>query len=270
VGRPNSKSEITVHHQALLGAPDLNHVREEIKRPPLWNVKRFQIDGPLLERWFLKTLINVSSGEKWPIGPGSHRKGTPSKELVEIAFGSLRFKDGGGLYITSRAGEQIDSMDRVNVQPLTERENVVAGPFQFPRGYRFFLNLLPQEFKMDGNSQLLHQQGRCLKRDHRANGGAVTMNCRTYPTTHKIGSLDYPEEPYFDMTFVEGLDGRFVVSTFEYTPPHRKSTLTVQTVHSLAKTEYAKRKAVPPIPNSPSASAKPNCRQSWCCRCTSP
>lgn len=142
---------------------DLNHVREKIKRPPVWHVMRFVIDGPRLERWFLKTLINVSSGEKWAIGLGSHRKGTPSKELVEIAFGSLRFKDGGGLYITGRAGEQIDSMDRVNVQPLTEGENVAAGRFNF-RGYRFFLNLTPKEFKMDGNSQLMHQQTafRCL------------------------------------------------------------------------------------------------------------
>jgi hypothetical protein len=142
---------------------DLNHVREKIKRPPLWNVKRLKIDGPLLERWFLKTLINVCSGEKWRIGLGSHRKGTPSKELVEIAFGLRCFTNGGGLYITSRAGEQIDSMDRVSVQPLTEAENVAAGRFNF-RGYRFFLSLVPEKFNMDGNSHLMHQQTtfRCL------------------------------------------------------------------------------------------------------------
>jgi hypothetical protein len=47
----------------------LNQVREKLGRPPTrWNVKHMEIDGPLLERWFLKTLINLTFGGEWPIG----------------------------------------------------------------------------------------------------------------------------------------------------------------------------------------------------------
>jgi hypothetical protein len=46
-------------------AVHLNHVRQKLKRQPAWNVKRFTIDGPRLERWFLKTLINISFGGQW-------------------------------------------------------------------------------------------------------------------------------------------------------------------------------------------------------------
>jgi hypothetical protein len=115
----------------------LNDVRGRIKKPALWNVQRFVVDGPLLERWFLKTLINISFGKDWTIGPGTHAAGTPSRELVEIAFGLRKFENSGGLYIAAEAGEQIDSMDRVNITPITEGNNLVAGKFNF-RGYRFF------------------------------------------------------------------------------------------------------------------------------------
>src|SRR5258708_6136768 len=78
-------------------------------------VKRFVIDGALLERWFLKTLINLSVGGKWVIGNGD--VGMPSNDLVEIAFGMRQFEHGAGLYILGRSGEQVDSMDRVALTP---------------------------------------------------------------------------------------------------------------------------------------------------------
>ena len=140
----------------------LNQVREKLKRPPIWNVKRMAIDGPSLERWFLKTLINLSFGGEWRIGQASQAEGIPSTELVEIAFGMRQFDPGAGLYIAGRAGEQIDSMDRVNFTPMTEASTLVAGRFNF-RGYTFFLCLIPKEFDMLGDSHLLYRQ--------------VTLNC---------------------------------------------------------------------------------------------
>jgi len=141
----------------------LNQVREKLKRPPTsWNVKRMAIDGPRLERWFLKTLINLTFGGEWAIGAGSN--GAPSRELVEVAFGKRRFQHGAGLYLAGRAGEQIDSMDRVTTTPMTDQNNtLVAGRFNF-RGYTFFLCLIPEKLEMLGDSHLLYQQ--------------VTLNCR--------------------------------------------------------------------------------------------
>jgi len=137
----------------------LNQVREKLpKLLSHWDTKRMNIDGPLLERWFLKTLVNLSFNGDWPIGAGSHPKGTPSKELVEIAFGRRQFENGAGLYVAACAGENIDSMDRVKFTPMTDEQNrLVAGRFNF-RGYTFFLCLLPRKFEMLGNSQLLYQE----------------------------------------------------------------------------------------------------------------
>jgi hypothetical protein len=54
-------------------------------------------------------------------------------------------------------------MDRVNITPMTDGNNLVAGKYNF-RGYRFFLNLLAKEFDMLGTSHLLHRE--------------TTLNCR--------------------------------------------------------------------------------------------
>ena len=75
----------------------LNNVRGRMKKPSAWNVKIFRIDGPRFERWFLKTLINLSFGKEWPIGTGSHPDGTATDELVEAAFGLRELGHGAGL-----------------------------------------------------------------------------------------------------------------------------------------------------------------------------
>jgi hypothetical protein len=134
----------------------LNNVRQKMKRPPVWNIRRLTIDGPRLERWLLKTLINVGFGGDWAIGEGNHPKGTVSPELVEIAFGHRSFSEWAGMYTIARAGQQMDSMDRVNVMPLTQGTNPNAARFNF-RGYSLFLNLLAKGFQMDGQSNLLYR-----------------------------------------------------------------------------------------------------------------
>ena len=134
----------------------LNNVRGKLKRPPMWNVKRLTIDGPRLERWFLKTLINLSFGGAWTIGRGTHPVGTVAQELVEVAFGIRQFQDGAGLYVSARTGENIDSFDRVGMTPLSYGHHLCAGRFNF-RGFTFFLNLIPHKFEADGEANLLYR-----------------------------------------------------------------------------------------------------------------
>lgn len=159
---------------AFRQAIHLNNVRGKMKRPPVWSVKRFEIDGPRLERWFLKTLINLSFGREWIIGWGSHPEGTVSTDLVETAFGLRQFANGAGLYMAARAGDQIDSMDRVSFTPMTEGKNLVAGRFNF-RGYTFFLSLLPEKFDKLGESELLYRD--------------VTLNCRVHQKRSHVIAL---------------------------------------------------------------------------------
>ena len=54
---------------------------------------RHAVDGVLLERWFLKTLINkeVVGTQGYPIGPTGEVANEPSPALVEISFGLRKF-----------------------------------------------------------------------------------------------------------------------------------------------------------------------------------
>jgi hypothetical protein len=140
----------------------LNKVRTGL-RAKSWRNKLFVIDGARLERWFLKTLINLSVGSEWIVGPGVHPEGMPSEHLVKVAFGMEQFEEGAGLYIAGLTGEKIDSMDGVHVTPRTHGPNLVGGAFTF-RGYRFHLNLLPERLRMDGQSHLLYRDSKMVFR----------------------------------------------------------------------------------------------------------
>jgi hypothetical protein len=59
--------------------------KRKLLEPQGWQVQRFPINGFALERWCLKTLINIAFGGQVPIGRGSP-PGKPPNALVEIAF----------------------------------------------------------------------------------------------------------------------------------------------------------------------------------------
>jgi len=120
----------------------LANVREKIK-PRNWNVVRYSIDGVLLERWFLKTLINVAFDGEYPIGENS-LPGRPTEELVKIAFGVSSFKGRDGLYSIVHVGQQIDSTDTIVFAPLIKDKTYIAGGLFAFRGFRFLLFLMPQ------------------------------------------------------------------------------------------------------------------------------
>jgi hypothetical protein len=108
-----------------------------------WTIKRFIIDGPRSERWFLKTLINLCFGQNLRIGADSKHLGWPSCDLVEIAFGLRAFNAKAGLYSIVQVGQKIRSDDTVRFAPLImEQSYVAAGLFSF-RGFKFLLCLGP-------------------------------------------------------------------------------------------------------------------------------
>jgi hypothetical protein len=79
-----------------------------VLKPKLWNVRRYRIHGSLLERWFLKTTINMSYkfAAENPIGPATAASGErPSCELVEIAYGRRLFTEPAGLYWIGHEGQ---------------------------------------------------------------------------------------------------------------------------------------------------------------------
>lgn len=124
----------------------LKSVRESMT-PIRWNVKRYILDGIMLERWFLKTLINIAFDGKYPIGSESAVAGRPSERLVRIAYGLESFKERAGLYTMSRVGMEVAMEDRVSFSPIMARTGsgdfVLAGIFLF-RGFQFLLYLEPE------------------------------------------------------------------------------------------------------------------------------
>ena len=133
----------------------LQEVRSKL-RLRSYAIKRFTIDGPLLERWFLKTLINIGFEGDRIIGEGTHAPGQPSDELVRIAFGRAQFRPKAGLYTAARPGESIALRQGLSYTAKRIGDNLLAGMFSLG-GYRFFLNLLPQEFTEHQGSPLIYR-----------------------------------------------------------------------------------------------------------------
>lgn len=120
----------------------LANQRKERSLKTLLNVVRFHIDAKLLERWFLKTLLNLTYQGDYFIGSSGIAKGEPPLDLVEICFGLKPFPGNAGMYGAANPGMDMDSLDTVTFAPVLTENNtrVIAGIFEF-RGLRFLLSL---------------------------------------------------------------------------------------------------------------------------------
>jgi hypothetical protein len=135
----------------------LTDARESVKET-IWRVIHMTIDGSSLERWFLKTLINLTTGGTQKVGPKSLVPGEPSVDLIEIAFGLRQFVPNAGLYSSAEKGEGVTSEDKVSIIPFFDAnsEYVLGGTFYF-RGWRFMLHLSEEGFT--GNVRFVHSNG---------------------------------------------------------------------------------------------------------------
>lgn len=107
-----------------------------IARPPT------VVNAKLIERWFLKTLLNLSLCRDYFIGVEGREKGIVPHDLVQVCFGERQFDGAGGMYGAAHAGMMIASHDSVRFAPLLREDRVLGGLFEF-RGFRFLLSLLP-------------------------------------------------------------------------------------------------------------------------------
>jgi hypothetical protein len=118
----------------------LSKIREKIKNK-IWRVIKYEIDGRNLERWFLKTLINLSSNEEFPIGRDSRVFGRPSERLVRIAYGQEAFSGRSGLFSIVHQGMKLDSTDTIHFSPLIKANHHIEGGIFSFRGFIFLLFL---------------------------------------------------------------------------------------------------------------------------------
>ena len=121
-----------------------------------FKVKDSHVNALLLERWLLKTLINVCYEQKHLIG-NSSELGLPDENLVRICFGKSKFLDGAGMYIAANKGDWMGFGSHLNINPLIEEsENKVVGCMFSFAGLLIFLWLMPE--KLPNNFDWIKQR----------------------------------------------------------------------------------------------------------------
>lgn len=121
----------------------ISNTRQKLK-PQRWKVLKYRLDGRMLERWFLKTLINLSLGGQYPIGRGSTKAGEPSEGLVRIAYGLSHFEGRAGLFSIARLGMKLSPRDNLSFGPLIKDRQVIEGGLFSFYGFYYLLFLEPQ------------------------------------------------------------------------------------------------------------------------------
>ena len=108
-----------------------------------WSLQSFQIDGTLLERWFLKTWINIAAVKEnrqltW-VGTNCV-VASPPQDIVRAAFGLSQLIPPRGLYAAAALNEEIYSTERLDFAPLFDEPSgsIAGGVFTFC-GHRFLM-----------------------------------------------------------------------------------------------------------------------------------
>jgi len=134
----------SVAGQAFKAIRDYADMTTERNKTPYinWAPMQFTIDGPRLERWCLKTLLNFSFNRQLTIGPGAQEVGTVPRELARIAFGLEEFSGGRGLYTAFKQKERFNLGDHFGYTAKAQGSTLAMGLFRLG-GFRFYLNLVP-------------------------------------------------------------------------------------------------------------------------------
>jgi hypothetical protein len=171
----NDLSEVDAYakiaFETLAASMELNDLRNRLRQDH-WAIKRFEVDGPLFERWFVKTLVNVTFKGQYGIGRNSILAGVPSDELVRIAFGRQSFEGYGGLHALAHTGENIELKQGVSITTMLEDSNVVMARFSFC-GFRYLLSLIPEKYSHHDESVLLHHGHRQYFQVHDSRGRKI-------------------------------------------------------------------------------------------------
>lgn len=110
--------------------------------------KAFEVNGPVIERWFIKTAIANAIEQGLPIGSHEAKPGMPSDELVDVAFGRRRPPGVMGLSGAFRVKEGMGEQDEFQIGPFVHYRDPVhdgaewiLGAFGRYRGLRTYVNL---------------------------------------------------------------------------------------------------------------------------------
>lgn len=97
------------------------------------------LNGSLLERWFLKTMINLTVEGPLLIGQTGTVRGVPPVDLVEMVYGSRPLSLGMGLSTLVSKGMPIHFREEVEVVNILEADNRLIGSMFSFFGLRFLM-----------------------------------------------------------------------------------------------------------------------------------
>ncbi|HEX5284126.1 MAG TPA: hypothetical protein VFW30_08400 [Bryocella sp.] len=128
--------------------------RRQLVRSRHWNIKHFETDMLLLERWCIKALINMNHQGRMKYVDDSEPE-NPPHELVELVFGRRRITDHKGLYIIANVGvTHTVTEGQLQTTVMSKDERLVGAHFML-WGIPFYLNLLPTQVTRDNLSLVL-------------------------------------------------------------------------------------------------------------------
>jgi hypothetical protein len=158
--------------QTMTDAFELFFTRNAL-RQRRWAIKYFDVDMLLLERWFVKTLINLNHLHGWQIGADSLHPQRPSRELVEVAFGLKKFSDAKGLYIPGKAGNSVTPQEgAIQFTAVTEGTRLVGGKFQL-WGFPFLISIFPDPVRTNNGTDLFRHNVKYGFKAHDGKGREV-------------------------------------------------------------------------------------------------
>jgi hypothetical protein len=132
-------SSAKASYEAIRSAQVLYETRLRLRKNKFWNTVNFKVSGILFERWVLKTLINLSFNQNFPIGNDGSQNGMPSDSLVKLVFGLQNFEGKSGLYSVVKTGEHTNFLETLRFAPLIYQGRYIAGAMFVIKGLRFVL-----------------------------------------------------------------------------------------------------------------------------------
>jgi hypothetical protein len=102
-----------------------------------------RVSGDRLERWLLKTTINLALQAKpAPVGGIFAQTGRPARRYIDIVYGHGEFEPAEGLTWVAQVGEQIRNADRNSIRFeswLRKEDKALVAAFMTFHGHRLWL-----------------------------------------------------------------------------------------------------------------------------------
>jgi hypothetical protein len=119
--------------------------RKQFERRPV----EYVVDGPLLERWFIKTVINGAVRLGLPIGDSGAATNRPTLELCEIVFGQKNPPGHIGLYAAAAEGDKLTMQEEFSILHWDVGGTHIGGALMQFRTHRFAVNLVDKQIQQD-------------------------------------------------------------------------------------------------------------------------